>query len=241
VNHESVAISFSNKQISHTTTQPIKVNISNSRYTQGVFFMSVGTCFNFPVGFTMDRQNHQPSAVGGGFYSAQESPSSILWDLDSSSLIVPPLVPAYFHPSAEFRPHQTSGVDTMRREISEESGYQTAFDEGSSSWASDWPTNEDQTTEFQQHQGWSSTEDFLAQDSQLTSDEMSWFQQQQQPNWGFPDVFTAATPTTNAIQSENYINNPNHPMPSMAGRSESTSSEETLNDVSVPSGKPAAT
>jgi hypothetical protein len=27
----------------------------------------------------------------------------------------------------------------------------------------------------------------------------------------------------------------------MAGRSESTSSEETLNDVSVPSGKPAAT
>ncbi|XP_046445019.1 DNA-binding protein D-ETS-6-like isoform X2 [Daphnia pulex] len=123
----------------------------------------------------------------------------------------------------------------MRREISEESGYQTAFDEGSSSWASDWPTNEDQTTEFQQHQGWSSTEDFLAQDSQLTSDEMSWFQQQQQPNWGFPDVFTAATPTINPIQSENYINNPNHLTSSMAGRSESTSSEETLNDVSVPS------
>ncbi len=194
--------------------------------------MSVGTCFNFPVGFTMDRQNPQPSAAGGGFYSAQESPSSILWDLDSSSLIVPPLVPAYFHPSTEFRPQ--TGVDTMRREISEESGYQTAFDEGSSSWASDWPTNEDQT-EFQ-HQGWSSSDDFLAQDSQLTSDEMSWFQQQ--PNWGFgPEVFT--TTPTNPIQSENYINT--NPTSSTAGRSESTSSEETLNDVSVPSGKPATT
>ena len=203
--------------------------------------MSVGTCFNFPVGFTMDRQNHQPTAAGGGYYSnsatVEESPSSILWDLDSSSLIVPPLIPPapYFHP--EFRP-QVTGGDTMRREISEESGYQTAFDEGSSSWASDWPTNEDQTEYHQQHQGWSSSEDFFAQDSQPTSDEMCWFQQQQSlPTWGFPhEVFNSTATPTN--QSENYINsNQTETTYSMAGRSESTSSDETISDVSVPSGK----
>lgn len=175
----------------------------------------------------MDRQNQQPTAAGGGYYnSTEETPSSILWDLDSSSLIVPPLVPTYFHPTTEFgiRP-QTS--DTMRREISEESGYQTAFDEGSSSWASDWPTNQ---TEYH-HQGWSSSEDFFAQDSQPTSDEMGWFQQ----SWGFPDVFpSTATPTN---QSENNIHSNQTTSYSIAGRSESTSSDETLNDVSVPSGK----
>lgn len=195
--------------------------------------MSVGTCFNLPVGFAMDRQ-YQAAATGGGhnFYNAEESARSTLWDLDSSALIVPPLVPAYFHPSSDIRP-QAPPVDTMRREISEESGYQTAFDEGSSSWASDWPINDHQIDSYN-HQSWSA--DFPAQDSQPTSDEMCWFQQQQSlSTWGggFPEVFSAAT---SAIpnQTEDYINTTTYPM---AGRSESTSSDEsTLNDVSVPSG-----
>ncbi|XP_057374930.2 DNA-binding protein D-ETS-6-like [Daphnia carinata] len=193
--------------------------------------MSVGTCFNLPVGFAMDRQ-YQAAGGGHNFYNAEESARSTLWDLDSSALIVPPLVPSYFNPSSDIRPQAVSS-DTMRREISEESGYQTAFDEGSSSWASDWPTHEDHQIDSYNHQSWSAG--FPAQDSQPTSDEMCWFQQQQSlSTWGggFPEVFNAATSAV-PNQTENYLNTTTY---SMAGRSESTSSEEsTLNDVSVPS------
>lgn len=196
--------------------------------------MSVGVCFNFPVGFAMDRQYQSATDGGHNFYNAEESTRSTLWDLDSSALIVPPLVPVYFNP--DIRPQFPSG-DTMRREISEESGYQTAFDEGSSSWASDWPTNDDQIDSYNQ-QSWSCpSADFPAQDSQPTSDEMCWFQQQQSlSTWaGFPEVFSTATSSI-PNQTENYTNTSTISY-SMAGRNESTSSDEsTLNDVCVPSG-----
>lgn len=69
---------------------------------------------------TMDR--HHYYSVG------EDSPSSILWDLDSSSLIVP----------ACYRPYQPVADQTscVRREISEESGYHT------SSGPEDWTTLE---------------------------------------------------------------------------------------------------
>lgn len=75
--------------------------------------------------FVMD--DHQQQHPSGG--SIQDSVAeSILWDLDSSSLVVPPV----FQPA--------HNMDTMRREISEESGYQTAsgIDEGSSSFTDNY-------------------------------------------------------------------------------------------------------
>ncbi len=174
--------------------------------------MSVGICLNLPAGFAMDRQYQ--SGGGQHLYNSQESSSSsTLWDLDSSSLIVP----EYLTPSAEYANRQQLGDTSMRREISEESGYQTAIDEGSSSWASDWPTDD-----YNHH--WSKTE-AQHQENQI-DDAMCWLQQQQPTTWAFPDD-TPIQPTSSYEATSSYT---------VTGRSESTSSDDS-NQVSVPSGK----
>ena len=173
--------------------------------------MSVGVCFNLPAGYAMDRQYQ--STGGGHLYNSQESSSgSTLWDLDSSSLITPEYLP----PSVDgyVNRHQQQG-DTMRREISEESGYQTAVDEGSSSW--DW------SAEDYHHQVWSSDE-FPPQQYNQINDAVCWLQQQQPTSWGIPD--DTPIQSTSSYEETSYT---------VTGRSESTSSDDS-NQVSVPSG-----
>lgn len=181
--------------------------------------MSIGICSTFPVG--MDR-HYQPMAD----YRSEDSPSSTLWDMDNYSLIVPD------YQSAEYAGYyqQQTPVETVRREISEESGYQTAADEGSSSWASDWHIDDQPN-----HQGWSSectsSEHNTAPDNQFTNEVSCWFQQ---PTWDVPEVFTT-TPTTNNPYPTTVINDKAEY--SATGRSESTSSEDSsVSDVCVPSG-----
>lgn len=203
--------------------------------------MSIGACLNLPVGFVMDRQ-YQPTAG----YKSEES-NSILWDLDSSSMILPP---NFFIPntSSELnRPlHHANNmplsfIDTIHREISEESGYQTAIDDGSSSWASDyWLTGDEQPIEY--HQRWSScpsSDGLPAQQVNNNDDDQMayWLQQPTTSNsWGIPDAFTVDPPEPPDLTSTNNQPTEQHSTP--AGRSESTSSDDsTLNDVYVPSGK----
>lgn len=180
--------------------------------------MSIGAYLNLPVGFVMDRQHHQSMA---GYKSDESSSNSILWDLDSSSLIVP----SFFLPTAEFRPlnnNQQPLVDTMRREISEESGYQTALDEGSSSWASDyWLTSDQQPVDY--HQGWPCPSSDNQQ--QVNEEEMAYWLQQPSTSSGLPADAFPIPPPYSTLQTA-------------TGRSESTSSDDsTPNEVYVPSGK----
>ncbi len=71
-----------------------------------------GAVLGFVAGRMTDHHHNRHH-----FYSVgDESPSSILWDLDSSSLIVP----------ASCRPIPEQQQPSVYREISEESGYQTS-------------------------------------------------------------------------------------------------------------------
>ena len=156
----------------------------------------------------MDR--HQFYSVG------EESPSSILWDLDSSSLIVP----AYYRPVPQ--------VETMRREISEESGYLTSTETSSSQqWPStvpsDWPID---------YQSWTTAgpaptdlhgdDCWLLQEQEVTPDEC----------WEIPNSEIGLVNCSTDGQQVPY----QPPIAtSTAGRSGSTSSDDSV--VCVPSGK----
>lgn len=161
---------------------------------------------------SMTDSHHQYYSVG------DESPSSILWDLDSSSLIVP----ACYRPVA-ISNLVSESVTTMRREISEESGYQTSSDASSahcwpSSTAIDWPTSIDQhswTDQVNMDDCW-----LLQNEQDVASAEERWeIPMSANCNSQVPDPAPIST-VPSAVP---------------AGRNGSTSSEDS--DVYVPSGR----
>ena len=200
------------------------------------------TCLNSDL--RMDQHRHLD---GSYYYSPVGEDQSLsptrLWDLDSASLIVP-----LCFRNQELILHQAP-ADGMKRELSRESGYQTATDEtnSSSQWALDWPTAvEDQHPQQQQHHlGWTCS----SSDVQQPLEDLSYWFQQPEPStcqshqleqenwsttWGTPDDWTTEP---QIIQNTiGMATPPSSGAGAATGRSESSSSDET-ETVSLPSGK----